>query len=82
MTKFISKYPYKVQNVGFPTTGVKETQWKDLSFHTSKLAAFKAVWKYREHLQPDQWDDHYRIINRKINKVARLTDAEFHGHWS
>lgn len=63
--KPISKYPYKVQHLGYPTTNrIREDQWKDLSFHTSRSAAFKAIQKNKEHLDSGQWDDHYRIINR------------------
>jgi len=77
MSKPISKYPYKIQHLGYPTTRtIQAHEWKDLSFHTSKIAAFKALRKYREHLNLYQWDDHYKIVDRKTGEVARLTDKE------
>jgi hypothetical protein len=54
---------YTVQHLGYPTTTrIEEGDWKSYSIHATESAAWKAVRKAKSHLQPGQWDDHYRVI--------------------
>ena len=54
---------YVLQHLGYPTTGIiREDQWSTYSTHDTESAAFKQMEKATAHLQPGQWDDHYRVI--------------------
>lgn len=56
---------YTLQHVGYPVAGraIEKSEWKTYSEHASEDAAFKAMDKATAHLQPGQWDDHYRVIS-------------------
>jgi hypothetical protein len=54
---------YKVQHIGYPTTkNIDEEDWLDYSTHASERAAWRAISKYRSHLDHGSWDDHYRVV--------------------
>lgn len=55
---------FYVQHVGYPVAGraIWHDEWKLYSTHATESAAWKRVRKAQAHLQPGQWDDHYRVI--------------------
>lgn len=56
---------YKLQHIGYPIAGrpIEESEWKDYSKHSTLKAAIKKMDKCTDHLQNNQWDDHYRFID-------------------
>lgn len=59
------KKTFAVQHVGRPYgpgEPIPEEAWSEFSRHASQEAAEKAVERYCGHLEPCQWDDHFRIV--------------------
>lgn len=54
-----------LQHLGYPTTKrIENEEWKKLSQHKTISAAYKAMDKRNKHLEPGQWDDHYRVVDK------------------
>lgn len=65
---------YTVQHTGRPfgpTETITESDWSDYSKHASRNAAFRAIEKYKAHLSPGSWDDHYRVISPDGSRSQR-----------
>lgn len=70
----MASYTFAVQHVGRPYAGViPESAWRELSRHTSRRAAYRAVRLLREDMRRlcgvGAWNDHHRVVSLRTFKM-------------
>ena len=64
------KSRFEVQHTGKPfAQAIPDNAWKTLSYHRTPEGAFRRIDRERAHLGPFEWDNHYRVIDRKNGRT-------------
>lgn len=70
---------YTLEHTGKPFAGrIPDNAWQKLSEHKSIPLAMKRIHKHREHLNPWEWNDHYRItLKGRVISQAEIEEAMY-----